>query len=163
MNPNGSLLWRVKFRFHGIEKKMALGRYPDVSLKEARQKRNEAREQLEEGVDPVAARLQAKIEAEIATRTTFRVVVDEFIEKMELEGKAAAIRSVRTGRSLTRAWGLAPKRFEGFRPTLCEQRIGCFNRLALGARAQQYRRCHSFALQKVQQLVKADRQDFESQ
>ncbi|GFZ79601.1 MULTISPECIES: tyrosine-type recombinase/integrase [Sphingobium] len=90
VNPNGSLLWRVKFRFHGIEKKMALGRYPDVSLKEARQKRDEAREQLEEGVDPAAARLQAKVEAEIAARTTFRVVADEFIEKMELEGKAAA-------------------------------------------------------------------------
>lgn len=90
VNPNGSLLWRVKFRFHGIEKKMALGRYPDVGLKEARQKRDEAREQLEGGVDPLAARIQAKIEAEAAARTTFRVVTDEFIEKMEREGKAPA-------------------------------------------------------------------------
>ncbi|WP_395329207.1 Arm DNA-binding domain-containing protein [Novosphingobium sp. BL-8H] len=90
VNPNGSLLWRVKFRFHGIEKKMALGRYPDVGLKEAREKRDEAREQLESGVDPVAARTQARVEAEIAARTTFRLVADELIEKMELEGKAAA-------------------------------------------------------------------------
>lgn len=90
VNPNGSLLWRVKFRFHGIEKKMALGRYPDVGLKEARERRDEAREQLESGVDPVAARTQARVEAEIAARTTFRVVADEFIEKMELEGKAAS-------------------------------------------------------------------------
>lgn len=90
VNPNGSLLWRVKFRFHGIEKKMALGRYPDVGLKEARQKRDEAREQLGGGVDPLAARIQARIEAEAAARTTFRVVADEFIEKMEREGKAPA-------------------------------------------------------------------------
>lgn len=90
VNPNGSLLWRVKFRFHGIEKKMALGRYPDVGLKEAREKRDEAREQLESGTDPAAARVQARIEAEIAARTTFRLVADEFIEKMEHEGKAAA-------------------------------------------------------------------------
>ncbi len=90
VKPNGSLLWRVKFRFHGIEKKMALGRYPDVGLKEARDKRDEAREQLESGIDPVAARTQAKVEAEIAARTTFRVVADEFVEKMELEGKAPA-------------------------------------------------------------------------
>lgn len=90
VNPNGSLLWRVKFRFHGIEKKMALGRYPDVGLKEAREKRDEAREQLESGVDPVAARTQARVEAEIAARTTFRLVADELIEKMELEGKAAS-------------------------------------------------------------------------
>lgn len=90
VNPNGSLLWRVKFRFHGVEKKMALGRYPDLGIKEARQKRDEAREQLEGGIDPLAARIQAKIEAEIAARTTFRVVADEFIQKMEVEGKAAA-------------------------------------------------------------------------
>lgn len=90
VNPNGSLLWRVKFRFHGIEKKMALGRYPDVGLKEAREKRDEAREQLESGVDPVAARTQARVAAEIAARTTFRLVADELIEKMELEGKAAS-------------------------------------------------------------------------
>jgi integrase len=90
VNPNGSLLWRVKFRFHGIEKKMALGRYPDVGLKEAREKRDEAREQLESGIDPVAARTQARVEAEIAARTTFRLVADELIEKMELEGKAAS-------------------------------------------------------------------------
>lgn len=90
VNPNGSLLWRVKFRFHGIEKKMALGRYPDVGLKEAREKRDEAREQLESGIDPVAARTQARVEAEIAARTTFRLVADEMIEKMELEGKAAS-------------------------------------------------------------------------
>jgi len=90
VNPNGSMLWRVKFRFHGIEKKMALGRYPDLSLKEAREKRDEARAHLGVGVDPVALRQQEKVKAEMAARTTFRVVADEFIERMELEGKALA-------------------------------------------------------------------------
>lgn len=90
VSPSGSYLWRVKLRFHGIEKKMALGRYPDVSLKEARKKRDEAREQLSGGQDPLAVRLQAKVEAELAARTTFRVVADEFIEKMEREAKAPA-------------------------------------------------------------------------
>ncbi|MHA6766984.1 Arm DNA-binding domain-containing protein [Sphingobium ummariense] len=74
VNPNGSLLWRVKFRFHGIEKKMALGRYPDISLREAREKRDEAREYLEQGGDPVAHRKQERLKAEAAARTTFRVV-----------------------------------------------------------------------------------------
>jgi len=69
---------------------MALGRYPDVSLKEARKKRDEAREQLSGGQDPLAVRLQAKVEAELAARTTFRVVADEFIEKIEREAKAPA-------------------------------------------------------------------------
>lgn len=90
VNPSGSLLWRVKFRFQGIEKKISLGRYPEVGLKEARQKRDEAREQLEGGINPLAARIKANIEAAAAARSTFRVVADEFIEKMEREGKAPA-------------------------------------------------------------------------
>jgi integrase len=90
VQPSGSLLWRVKFRFYGVEKRMALGQYPDVSLKEARNKRDEARELLAEGVDPVAARVKAKFEAEIAARTTFRLVADEYIEKMASEQKSPA-------------------------------------------------------------------------
>ncbi|AYO80033.1 integrase [Sphingobium yanoikuyae] len=90
VNPNGSLLWRVKFRFHGIEKKMALGRYPELGLKEAREKRDEAREHLEMGIDPMVQRQREKFEAEAIAHTTFRVVADEFIEKMDLEGKAPA-------------------------------------------------------------------------
>jgi len=90
VNPSGPLLWRFKFRYHSIEKKVALGRYLDIGLKEARQQRDEAREQLKSGIDPLAVRMQARIEAEIAARTTFRIVADEFIEKMKIEGKAAA-------------------------------------------------------------------------
>ena len=67
-----------------------MGRYPDIGLREARQQRDEAREQLKSGIDQLAVRMQARIEAEIAARTTFRIVADEFIEKMKIEGKAAA-------------------------------------------------------------------------
>lgn len=69
---------------------MALGRYPDLGLKEAREKRDEARAHLQEGVDPLALKQQEKIKTKMAVRTTFRLVADEFIEKMELEGKALA-------------------------------------------------------------------------
>ena len=43
IRPNGSRYWRMKYRFAGKEKLLALGVYPDVSLEEAREKRNEAR------------------------------------------------------------------------------------------------------------------------
>ncbi|MBK5264647.1 MAG: integrase family protein [Alphaproteobacteria bacterium] len=46
VQPSGSLVWRVKFRFHGVAKKITLGHYPDVGLKEAREKLEEARELL---------------------------------------------------------------------------------------------------------------------
>jgi hypothetical protein len=89
IQPSGAKLWRLKFRFRGVEKKLALGKYPDVSLKDAREKRDEARRMLANGVDPAAAKRQAIIEATIGAATTFKLVADEFIEKMEREGKKA--------------------------------------------------------------------------
>lgn len=90
VQPSGSLIWRVKFRYHGVEKKITLGHYPAIGVKEAREKLEEARELLLGGVDPVAIKAQAKLQAEIAAATTFSVVADEYIMKMELEGKSPA-------------------------------------------------------------------------
>lgn len=59
--PNGSKYWRLKYRFGGKEKRLALGVYPEVSLKDARVKRDEARRQLREGFDPGAAKRAARI------------------------------------------------------------------------------------------------------
>ncbi|WP_429771127.1 tyrosine-type recombinase/integrase [Aurantiacibacter flavus] len=58
-----------------------------MSLKEARAKRDEARRLLANGIDPAAAKRQAFIEATIGAATTFKLVADEYIEKMEREGK----------------------------------------------------------------------------
>jgi hypothetical protein len=50
--PAGGKWWRLKYRFGGKEKLLSLGTYPDTSLKEARQKRDEARKLMEQGIDP---------------------------------------------------------------------------------------------------------------
>ena len=50
--PSGSKLWRLKYRFHGAEKLLALGVYPEVTLKQARERRDEAKKLLSEGVYP---------------------------------------------------------------------------------------------------------------
>ena len=42
LQPSGGKLWRLKYRFAGKEKKLGLGRYPDVTLKEVRERRDEA-------------------------------------------------------------------------------------------------------------------------
>ncbi len=52
VKPSNAKLWRMAYRFHGREKLLALGAYPTVSLKEAREKRDDAREKLSKSFDP---------------------------------------------------------------------------------------------------------------
>ena len=61
VHPNGSKLWRYKYRYMGKQKRLALGRYPDVGLAEARKRRDDARRQLESGTDPLAERKHEKL------------------------------------------------------------------------------------------------------
>jgi hypothetical protein len=63
-------LWRFKFRFRGVEKKLSIGKYLEVSLKAAREKRDDARRMLSNGIDPAAAKRQAIVEATIGAATT---------------------------------------------------------------------------------------------
>lgn len=77
ISPAGGKLWRLKYRVGGKEKRLALGRYPQVSLKEARDRREEARKQLASGTDPSAARKQAKA----AVPEGFKAVAREWYGK----------------------------------------------------------------------------------
>lgn len=70
--------WRLKFRFGGKEKVLALGVYPEVSLKEARVKREEARRQLAEGIDPSLARKQSKAANRLASEHNFEAIAREW-------------------------------------------------------------------------------------
>lgn len=90
VQPSGALLWRYRFKFHGVDRKLALGEFPDVSLQAARGKREEARAQLVDGIDPAAERRKKKFEAKAAANTTFRLVADEYVQKMEREGRKPA-------------------------------------------------------------------------
>lgn len=56
VKPNGSKLWRLKYRANGREKTLALGQYPTVSLAAARSKRNAAKVELDRGDDPAPRR-----------------------------------------------------------------------------------------------------------
>jgi hypothetical protein len=57
VTPKGGKWWRLKYRFGDKEKLLALGVYPDVGLKDARARRDEARKLLAEGIDPGWTRL----------------------------------------------------------------------------------------------------------
>ncbi|WP_439860631.1 tyrosine-type recombinase/integrase [Pseudomonas sp. MBLB4136] len=77
VNPNGSKLWRLKFRVNGKEKGLALGAYPTVTLAQARQKREEARKQLAEGGDPSEQKKAAK-QAHRTSGVTFESLAQEW-------------------------------------------------------------------------------------
>lgn len=65
VRSSGSKLWRLKFRHFGKEKKLALGAYPEVGLKEARRQRDLARASLETGADPALQKRKAKLSARL--------------------------------------------------------------------------------------------------
>jgi integrase len=75
--PAGGKWWRFKYRFAGKEKLMSLGTYPEVSLLQARRHRDEARQQVVDGVDPVQARKEEKA-AKILNESTFEAVAREW-------------------------------------------------------------------------------------
>ncbi|HDK0049986.1 TPA: tyrosine-type recombinase/integrase [Escherichia coli] len=75
VHPNGSKYWRLRYRFAGKEKMLALGKYPEVSLADARARRDEARKLLANGVDPSENKKAVKVEQEAIT---FEVVARDW-------------------------------------------------------------------------------------
>ena len=76
----GGKLWRWKYRFDGAEKLMALGRYPEVALADARERRDAARKRLANGIDPMAERMAEKTALQVATEHTFEKIAELWLE-----------------------------------------------------------------------------------
>ena len=89
VEPSGGLRWRLKYRLNGKEKKLAIGRYPEIGLKEARDKRDEARSLVAAGIDPGQKRKTDKLTQAVQAANTFEAVAEEYIAKREREGLAA--------------------------------------------------------------------------
>jgi len=79
--PNGAKYWRMTYRFGGKQKTLALGVYPDTSLKMAREKRDEAKRRLSDGNDPSIQRRADKLAAKIAATNTFEAITKEWHAK----------------------------------------------------------------------------------
>lgn len=76
VTPPSGRLWRLKYRMHGREKLISLGAYPDVTLKRAREKRDEARKLVADGIDPSARRKAQRG----ARAETFEAVATEWLQ-----------------------------------------------------------------------------------
>lgn len=90
VTSRGSKLWRWKYRSHGVERKLSLGSYPEVSIKEAREQVMRERKLLAGGEDPSQAKKIRKLEAAVAAASTFRAIAEEYIAKLEKDGRAPA-------------------------------------------------------------------------
>ena len=77
----GGKLWRMKYRFDGKEKRLALGAYPEIGLKEARERREEARKLLANGVDPGTVKKAQKAARLERAANSFEVLAREWYEK----------------------------------------------------------------------------------
>lgn len=83
VDPNGGKYWRLAYRFEGKQKTMAMGVYPTVSLREARRRRDEVKELLAHGIDPMAEKKRVKVQAaieEAEQSLTFERVAREWWE-----------------------------------------------------------------------------------
>lgn len=99
VQPSGGMLWRMKYRIDGrdeegnpkrIEKKLSLGAFPEVGLKEARDGRDEARRVLASGHDPAEKKRREKHAAKINAVNNFNAIALLFIEKNRRDGLADA-------------------------------------------------------------------------
>ena len=86
VTPQGGKLWRLAYRLAGKQKTLALGAYPAVSLAEARAKRDEAKKQLANGIDPSKAKRAAKEADQNAAANGFEVIAREW-HRMHMANK----------------------------------------------------------------------------
>lgn len=78
VKPNGGKYWRLKYRVAGKEKLLALGVYPEVTLADARAKREDAKRGIAGGIDPMEAKREEKIARETQLNNTFKDIALEW-------------------------------------------------------------------------------------
>jgi integrase len=88
VRPDGAKYWRMDYRWIGKRGTLALGVYPTVTLADAREKRDKAKKQLAAGMDPAAQRKLDKIASAISHKNTFRTIGDEWLAKLQREGRS---------------------------------------------------------------------------
>lgn len=90
VQPSGAKLFHLKYRFGNKEKKLSLGQYPEISLREAREARDSARKLVDAGTDPGIARKAERFAQSVSNANTFGTIGLEFIAKCAAEGARPA-------------------------------------------------------------------------
>jgi integrase len=81
INVNGGKYWQLKYRYLGKEKTLSFGTYPDISLKEAREKRDIARKKISDGIDPSEEKKIEKVQKHLNLENSFKNIALEWHQK----------------------------------------------------------------------------------
>lgn len=95
VKKNGSKYWRLKYRFERKEKTLALGVFPEVTLTEARKKRDKARLKIDSGIDPSGERQAKKRLSAEAAENSFSLIAYEWMEKRGQKSESSEKRLLR--------------------------------------------------------------------
>lgn len=142
ISPNGSKLWRFKYRFQGKEKRLSLGRYPQVSLSSARRKQEEARCLLADGIDPSMDRQRKKLIASISAANVFGDVAREYIQRKLIAEQRADVTVTKAVWLLQQLEPIAKLPVADIRPV---EVLAALRRLEAKGKYETARRCRSFA------------------
>jgi len=93
IHPNGSKYWRLDYRFAGKRKTLAVGVYPDVTLSDARERREAARKVLANGADPSAVKKAQKAAVVALAENSFEIVAREWLSKFSKNWKESHTRT----------------------------------------------------------------------
>ncbi len=88
VRASGNKLWRLRYRFDGKANMISLGSFPEVSLLDARRKRDDAKRLLANGVNPSLTRKMERLTAAVEARNTFGAVADEYVANLEKQDMA---------------------------------------------------------------------------
>ena len=141
VRPSGSKLWRCKYSHLGKDKRIALGRYPEVGLAEARRRRDDAKRKLYEGVDPLAERKREKLLAIYNAANTFGDLAKEYIDKMVAEGRADTT-TTKANWLLEQLAPIAGQAVADLKPI---DVLAALKRIEAKGKLETARRCRSFA------------------
>jgi len=143
VTPSGGKLWRFRYRIGNVEKKLAIGPYPEINLKQARNTADAARHSVAEGGDPAFEKRKKKIRDEFLSAQTFEAVAQEYIEQMMVKNGLAQATLVKANyflEQLTPAIGNRPiheiEPFEVLAP---------LKRLEATGKHETAKKCRSFA------------------
>jgi len=87
VTPAGGKLWRLKYRLDGREKLLAIGAYPQVSLSDARKRRDDARVLIAQGKDPSREKQRDKLRSRLQAADTFKAIANEYCAKRRRDGE----------------------------------------------------------------------------
>lgn len=141
VRTSGAKLWRFRFCHLGKESRISLGSYPEIGLASARRKRDEARQQLAEGLDPAAERRREKLTAAFKAANNFGDVAKEYIEKMVADGRAETT-TVKANWLLAQLKPIAAMPVADIKPI---EVLAALKKLEARGKRETARRCRSFA------------------